>query len=876
MRACVDMFAYIHSVSVYTFYIYIIRVCTVRVCTVRTVCLHRMGCRLFTHFLAVDADTAVGTLDRHLYAHSIRTPGSSQPMSEDAAFLSHDGRIYLAQLSTNTLELLLFNNRSFERVHSVPVTAAKGVVGFVLAGEGYFAVSTLQGPTPSRFVTSSPIFRLHNNRLVAFQNISTFGATQAAFFTIDGNAYLCHANYEDNAHNTRVPSIVYRFNTTAKLFVPFQNLSTVGALGLVAQRIDANTFLLLFSNNYDSSTGRYEVNSPVFLWNATSSRFILLQNIATVGAASWAYINVNSRHLFAVANTRTTAGSFSTNSVVYRWNPSSRRLEPFQTIPTMAISRWTAVSVADSTCLFSANVGLLSQANAATSILYCADSSSGLLSRALSFPTSNAKSACSIALSDVTSVLALAAAPTNIIKLGYAINSADYVETSGALSPSFDPATSNATRNHLIPIGILLPTDMRRPGNRSFAVDLFCNGQTIDSSEVVIFNKYITLFTNQTFFLTIPENALALSTPAPALTWDTSVLNVTFTLVSGGEAFVVNSSTAELRSLRTFSSLTQSSFSLQVKATRQDDAFDLANVIVTVLDINDNAPAFSTNYYYGVFNESQPNQTFVLRVSATDLDTGINGTITYSFVTASSDNAAKDFVIDPVTGVIRTARVFASRSDTATYSLVVRATDGGPNGGLSSTVGVSIILQDLNLNAPQFSQPIYTINISETTSVGSPILALLATDLDLPGSRNSFVFFSLVPGTTSSFSVSVTGIVSLTQPLDFVTQSLHSFTVAASDGGLPSRSTTARVVVNVAYAIISPPTFSQSSYSAAFNDQVFTGTRMLAVSAMPLSAPHLRRSVRYALSTPSEFVAINETTGEVAAIRVSRDAAVLT
>lgn len=50
----------------------------------------------------------------------------------------------------------------------------------------------------------------------------------------------------------------------------------------------------------------------------------------------------------------------------------------------------------------------------------------------------------------------------------------------------------------------------------------------------------------------------------------------------------------------------------------------------------------------------------VYDVEATDEDTGINSIVDYSFETAQGDNVTRtpDFMINPITGVIRAERVF--------------------------------------------------------------------------------------------------------------------------------------------------------------------------------------------------------------------------
>ncbi len=56
---------------------------------------------------------------------------------------------------------------------------------------------------------------------------------------------------------------------------------------------------------------------------------------------------------------------------------------------------------------------------------------------------------------------------------------------------------------------------------------------------------------------------------------------------------------------------------------------DLVFVNVQVIDINDNNPEFSTPSYYFSVSENRNASTFVGQVEATDLDSGLFGTVTY-------------------------------------------------------------------------------------------------------------------------------------------------------------------------------------------------------------------------------------------------------
>ena len=88
-------------------------------------------------------------------------------------------------------------------------------------------------------------------------------------------------------------------------------------------------------------------------------------------------------------------------------------------------------------------------------------------------------------------------------------------------------------------------------------------------------------------------------------------------------------------------------------------------VLVTINDVNDNAPVFdySNTSYSTYFLQSSPRNTKILRVFATDDDVGVNAEITYSLVSTNpscnlcfSINSSSGWIlsgnIPPITGSI--------------------------------------------------------------------------------------------------------------------------------------------------------------------------------------------------------------------------------
>ena len=67
----------------------------------------------------------------------------------------------------------------------------------------------------------------------------------------------------------------------------------------------------------------------------------------------------------------------------------------------------------------------------------------------------------------------------------------------------------------------------------------------------------------------------------------------------------------------------------------------------------------------------------------------------------------------------------------SSYSFDAIATDSCPYGPRSQTVRVDITILDVNDNAPQFQQNIYSADISLDAPVGSLVSTVSATDRDV-------------------------------------------------------------------------------------------------------------------------------------------------
>lgn len=258
-----------------------------------------------------------------------------------------------------------------------------------------------------------------------------------------------------------------------------------------------------------------------------------------------------------------------------------------------------------------------------------------------------------------------------------------------------------------------------------------------------------------------------------------------------------------------------------------------SEVVIVLMDVNDNAPSFNQDWYTFAVPEDAELRTIVGKVHATDSDLGLNRKIRYSFVTMSTSLVGQNsFAIDPDSGIITVAKGL-DRETVASFNLTVSAIDLGTP-ALTSSVVVTVHVLDINDNPPQFSRKLYTASVAESASVGTEVLNVLATSLDV--GVNAEMKYSIVGGNEHRhFAIDpITGSISLADPLDYERAREFYLTIQALDGGVPPLSNHAAVNITVLDSNDNPPVFTQSSYSAAIREDALIGETVLRVNAVDL------------------------------------------
>uniref|UniRef100_A0A6I8N8B2 Cadherin domain-containing protein n=1 Tax=Ornithorhynchus anatinus TaxID=9258 RepID=A0A6I8N8B2_ORNAN len=292
-----------------------------------------------------------------------------------------------------------------------------------------------------------------------------------------------------------------------------------------------------------------------------------------------------------------------------------------------------------------------------------------------------------------------------------------------------------------------------------------------------------------------------------------------------------------------------------------------AQMRIVVVDINDNAPVFSQPLYETRIPENSSVGSLLVTVSATDLDAGNYGDVSYSFFQASEE-IRKQFQINNISGEIR-VREKLDFEEIQSYTISVQATDGG---SLSAISTVLVRVTDVNDNPPELTMSSVTSPIPEN-SPETVVAVFSIRDRDTGDngkmicSIQEHVPFALKP-TFENFYTLVTD-----RALDRESQSEYNVTITVTDLGSPNLKAEKNITVLISDVNDNPPVFNQTSYTLYVQENNSPALHIGSVRAVDRDTRENAR-VSYSLLPPeagdlplSSYVSINSDNGNLYALR---------
>ncbi|KAM5301589.1 protocadherin beta-15-like isoform 2-T2 [Glossophaga mutica] len=262
------------------------------------------------------------------------------------------------------------------------------------------------------------------------------------------------------------------------------------------------------------------------------------------------------------------------------------------------------------------------------------------------------------------------------------------------------------------------------------------------------------------------------------------------------KTFEVKSLSGEVRLIKTLDFETISSYELEIDASDGGGLSGKCSVSIEVVDVNDNYPELSISSFSSPIPENSPEiEVALFRIR--DRDSENNGRMTCSI----QDDLP--FLLKPTEENFYTLITNGAldRETRAEYNVTITVTDmGTPR--LQTQHNITVLVSDVNDNAPAFTQTSYTLFIRENNSPALHMGSVSATDTD--AGANAQVTYSLLPPQDPSLPldslVSINadnGHLFALRALDFEALQAFEFLVGATDRGSPALSSQALVRVQV-------------------------------------------------------------------------------
>uniref|UniRef100_A0A3Q3RC81 Protocadherin-15 n=1 Tax=Monopterus albus TaxID=43700 RepID=A0A3Q3RC81_MONAL len=358
------------------------------------------------------------------------------------------------------------------------------------------------------------------------------------------------------------------------------------------------------------------------------------------------------------------------------------------------------------------------------------------------------------------------------------------------------------------------------------------------------------IFTQQTYNVNIPEN-----TPKDTIILQLKAIDpdlnssLTYRIRTEGsdqkiiQLFHINPVTGELSVLKVlnYEALTDSvpTYTFTVEAFDANGAMPpgLASVTVKIMvsDMNDFSPEFSQSVFRGMVAPNAVKGTIVTTVLAYDSDPAGTpaGRVRYKVDQDAYPYSASIFDVEEQTGHVVT-RVNLNEQPNLKFSLVVVAYDGGEP-VLEDTALVEITVLQPSV-IPVFTQEEYRFPpVSEDAAVGTLVGVILAAAV------NQTIVYSIIQGDEGGmFALNeTTGVISTAKPLDYETNSSYvlkveadSIRVVSSNLRAPSKTNTAKVVIDIQDENDHAPVFTRSLYIGGVAEDAKTFTSVLQVQAL--------------------------------------------
>ena len=201
------------------------------------------------------------------------------------------------------------------------------------------------------------------------------------------------------------------------------------------------------------------------------------------------------------------------------------------------------------------------------------------------------------------------------------------------------------------------------------------------------------------------------------------------------------------------------------------------SVTIEIEDHNDHPPEFVNLPSTVSLSESSVQNDVVITVMTTDRDFSLNAEVRYELPPANSTYPHQNLLkIEPEIGLVQVQVEQLDYEQITSFTIVVRAANSLSVNPLHTDSELTITLNNVNDNTPQFVPPLTALRVNETARNGYIIGTVVATDAD-----NLEPLQYSITSNSPLFSITSRGIISLAGALDYETTQSFTITVEVTD-----------------------------------------------------------------------------------------------
>uniref|UniRef100_A0A8C4SMC3 Protocadherin 2 alpha a 1 n=1 Tax=Erpetoichthys calabaricus TaxID=27687 RepID=A0A8C4SMC3_ERPCA len=258
-----------------------------------------------------------------------------------------------------------------------------------------------------------------------------------------------------------------------------------------------------------------------------------------------------------------------------------------------------------------------------------------------------------------------------------------------------------------------------------------------------------------------------------------------------------------------------------------ENPLEIHQAEIEIIDINDNSPAFIGKNKILEISESTPVGSRFTLEGAVDPDSGANSLKSYQL------NQNDNFILQVKEGSKRNKipvlvlQKPLDRELKAKYNL------------LSGNMNITVMVSDINDNAPVFAEQMYSVTVEENAPVGTLVVKMNASDPD-EGSNGYIVYSfgnSVHNKISELFQLDIyTGEITVNGVIDFEEKDFYEFDVKASDRGNSPISSFCTVLIQIKDMNDNPPQIDITSLSSSVFEDVKPGSVVGVISITDLDA----------------------------------------